>query len=451
MANGKIVSVVAALFVACATDHPAQDGGAMMSPDASAVTDASMPDSGSRPDSGDKTVDGGPMEPSISVTQVPLCSTSACANNSVYTAIQKYLCVANNPNAWPIKGFAIPVFWNQMDSGTTAPAYDWRTLDAYLNAWVSACPGDNLNLLLMPALEGGSAAGNKITPSWVFTADGQAITGGLELQDTAVGSDYRGGPGSPYGNANGAAGCDAGCAYNINGCVTPGCAWANSAGDTSGEPVYLPGEPITIAWLNQLHQFFLHYSSVTNCALGAGGAMLNDCSNAATVIPAIGYVRAGCVGEDECVAGADGYWPIPSAFSSLETAFVGSNAVVAGPPLPSSYACSQTGTGGTQSWVQYMVSFLGTEIATYSPQWATLFDIHDNNGNYAYGACTALYASEAGIGGVGQDGTQASDITNYEDSRPTNDNWVGLLAQYPSLKINYAQMGGYSDREWLSS
>lgn len=61
-----------------------------------------------------------------------------------------------------------------------------------------------------------------------------------------------------------------------------------------------------------------------------------------------------------------------------------------------------------------------------------------SNNPYAYPANVASLAAQYGIG-LGQEGLQKSDMTNYQNSQPCTVNWCGFFQQYPNAPLHELQ------------
>jgi hypothetical protein len=371
----------------------------------------------------------------VMVAQAPLASGGSTA--ALYTGLVNNVFQqgASGSLARYVSGVTPIVAWNVVDTGTTAPSINWTTLDADLNAWLSN-GAPYLGIIFAPAIEGGN---NNGTPAYVFTTTYQAAIGAAQPQDIVVTGSYRGGSGSPYGNANGATGCTTGCDYNINTCVTAGCTWTNSGNDTSGLPVSMIGEPIVTAWESFVQQVYIHFSSA--CATGAG---VTDCTNAATVTAKLKYIKFGPTQGGEASVVGLALWPIPSAYSTFSQAFVGTNSVA-----PTTPTCHLTGTGGVLSYLEQFYALLGTYITTYNPSWIVVESLHSNGNppNASYADCQAIYAKGDGLG-FGTNGLEISDQANYAASNApltpdltncTSDWCYNVNAYWLNVPANYLQ------------
>jgi hypothetical protein len=342
----------------------------------------------------------------ISIAQAPLASGGS--TSTLYTAIvnQVFGNTTTGTLAKAVTAVTPIVCWNTVDTGTTAMSLNWTTLDADLNAWITN-GATRVNIIFAPALEGGN---NTCTPAYVFTSTYATAISAPEIQDMVVTLAYKGGSASPYGNANGATGCSTGCDYNSNttgnACVTPGCTFSNTTGDTSGLPVSLPSEPIASAWPAFIQQVFLHFNT-SLCSTGVG---TTDCTNAATVTSHLGYIKFGFKQGGENSVVGQSFWPLTNTgFSTFIAADSGTNSVA-----PTTPVCYVTGTGGVLSFVENLTNILGTDLVTYAPTWKVVISLHSNGSppNNSTADCAAVYAVANNIG-LGTNGLQYSDPANY--------------------------------------
>jgi hypothetical protein len=279
-----------------------------------------------------------------------------------------------------ITGVSVGVQWSQVESsnasGTGSGGYDFTSVDASLQPYLAS--GRKVNLIIWPATEGGDNDPNNggSTPAYVFS-QGWANDPTVKApnpQDMAVCGSYTGDSGNPYYSAASSGG---------------GGSWNTSiSGDLSGLPVSYEA-PFMVAYQNFIKAVIAHY----------------NLSNS----PAIGYIRFGFSQGGEDSPECNQYW---------------------GPPNVPNYSASTY-----LNYIQTMTNFVHAQ----NPSMTILADLHavgpPGDVDYSYADSEASYA-EADHFGVGTNGLQQSDITQFEHNLPCDSDWCNLFTPAGGFSYN---------------
>jgi len=286
-----------------------------------------------------------------------------------------------------ISGVSVALQWNQIEStnsaGTGSGGYDFSSFDSSLQTFVLA--GRVINLIVWPATEGGNnnPSNGGSTPAYVFTSSYASQVGASNPQDMTVCQNYQGDSSSPYGQSG----------------FTSGGMWNSSdptyGSDLSGLPVSYE-LPFTTAYKNFIQAVISHYNQA--------GTTVNG-----VPVPQIGYIRFGFSQGGENSPECNQYWP-----NFSQTTYV------------TDYITAMT------QWV-----------AQQSPAMTILEDMHSlgNLSSESASAYTAYPDQEAQIAvanglGIGTNGLQQNDITEFGDNQPCDSDWCNMFAQYAGTKYN---------------
>ena len=275
-----------------------------------------------------------------------------------------------------ISGVSVSMQWNQIESsnasGTGSGGYDFTSFDASLQPYLAA--GRSVNLIVWPATEGGNNAPNNggSTPTYVFSSTYATSVGAPNPQDMTVCANYQGDSGSPYGQA----GFTSGGIWNSND--------PTYGSDLSGLPVSYE-LPFMTAYKNFIQAVIAHYNN-----------------NAQTPI---GYIRFGFSQGGENSPECNQYWPDNFSQTTYVTNYIG--------PMT--------------AWVHQQ-----------NPQMTILEDLHAL-GNETDSGYTAYPDQEAQIAvansfGIGTNGLQQSDITEFSANQPCDSDWCNMFAFYSDTK-----------------
>jgi hypothetical protein len=285
-----------------------------------------------------------------------------------------------------ISGVSVSMQWNQIESsdasGTHSGGYDFTSFDASLQPYLAA--GRSVNLIVWPATEGGNNAPNNggSTPTYVFSSTYATSVGATNPQDMAVCSNYQGDSGSPYGQGN----------------FASGGIWNSSdptyGSDLSGLPVSYE-LPFMTAYKNFIQAVIVHYNN-----------------NPQTPI---GYIRFGFSQGGENSPECNQFWP-------------------------------NSPTGQPFSQTAYVTDYVGTMTAwvhQQSPQMTILEDMHalGNLSSESASVYVAYPDQEAQLAvanglGIGTNGLQQSDITQFDNNQPCDSDWCNMFAQYAGTKYS---------------
>lgn len=284
-----------------------------------------------------------------------------------------------------ISGVSVALQWNQIE--TSQQVYDFTSFDSSLQPFVQA--GRAVNLIVWPATEGGNNDPNSggSTPAYVFTQAYATQVGALTPQDMTVCPSYTGDSSNPYyaDTQSGSGGI-----WNVS---------ANQ--DLSGLPVSYE-LPFMTAYKAFIQAVIVHYNQP--------GAIING-----VAVPKIGYIRFGFSQGGENSPECNQFWP----------------------NSPTGQPFSQT------AYVTDYVSPMTQWVAQQSPKMTILEDMHalGNLSNESASIYIAYPDQEAQIAvandlGIGTNGLQQSDITNFQQNLPCDSDWCSMFATYDSKKYN---------------
>jgi hypothetical protein len=281
-----------------------------------------------------------------------------------------------------ISGVSVALQWNQVEStnaqGNGSGGYDFSSFDSSLQPFVRA--GRTVNLIVWPATEGGNndPSNGGSTPAYVLSS-GYATSLGTTPQDMTVCPSYTGDSSNPYysDTQNGSGGI-----WNVS-----------TNQDLSGLPVSYE-VPFMTAYKAFIQQVISHYNQP--------GAVING-----VTVPKIGYIRFGFSQGGENSPECNQYWP---NFSQTE-------------------------------YVTDYVAPMTQWVAQQNPKMTILEDLHalGNLSNETASTYTAYPIQEAQIGvssglGIGTNGLQASDITQFAANQPCDSDWCNMFATYADTK-----------------
>jgi hypothetical protein len=288
-----------------------------------------------------------------------------------------------------ISGVSIGLRWNEIESsnaaGTGSGGYDFTAFDASLQPYLQA--GRKVNLIVWPATEGGNNDPNNggSTPAYVFSTTwaSDPTVKALNPLDMAVCPSYTGDSSNPFFSLT----------QNPNGSPNGGAWNITTSSDLSGLPVsYEP--PFMVAYQNFIMQVILHY-------------------NGNKVTP-INYIRFGFSQGGENSPECNQYWP-----GYNKTAYLG--------------------------YVKAMTDFIHAQ----SPSMTILADLHAVGppGSVDYGyADTEASDAETDQFGIGTNGLQASDITNFMKNLPCDSDWCSLFT--PAGGFSYSPTLSLQTLQW---
>jgi hypothetical protein len=288
------------------------------------------------------------------------------------------LLTRNNPNFTDFMANILPnlsgvsVEMQWNEIETSQGIYDFSTFDANLQPFIQA--GKAVNLIVWPATEGGNNTPPiGSTPSYIFTQAWANAVGAANPQDMVVCGGYTGGSSNPF---------------YVQAITRGGGRWNTSiSSDTSGLPVSYEA-PFRVGYQNFIRAVIAHY-------------------NGSTTTP-IGYIRFGLTQDGEASTSCTKYWPSPDGMGSYSKA-------------------------DYLSYVQTMTAF----VAQQNPQMTILAHLHAPGSppDLSYADSEAVYAV-ASQQGIGTNGLQKSDITNFNVGQPCNGDWCALFIQYGATIYN---------------
>jgi hypothetical protein len=277
-----------------------------------------------------------------------------------------------------ISGVSVALQWNQIEStnaqGTGSGGYDFSSFDTSLQPFVQA--GRKVNLIVWPATEGGNNDPNNggSTPAYVLST-GYATSLNTTPQDMTVCPNYTGDSGNPY--------------YADTQSGSGGIWNASTNQDLSGLPVSYE-LPFMTAYKNFIQAVITHYN--------LAGTTVNG-----VLVPQIGYIRFGFSQGGENSPECNQFWP-----NFSQTTYV------------TNYV------GPMTQWVAQQV-----------PTMTILEDMHalGNLSSESASVYVAYPDQEAQIAvandlGIGTNGLQQSDITQFAANQPCDSDWCNMFALY---------------------
>ncbi|MFZ0417343.1 MAG: hypothetical protein WAM04_04515 [Candidatus Sulfotelmatobacter sp.] len=280
-----------------------------------------------------------------------------------------------------ISGVSVALQWSQIEStnaqGDGSGGYDFTSFDTSLQPFVQA--GRTVNLIVWPATEGGNNDPNSggSTPAYVLSS-GYATSLNTTPQDMTVCPNYTGDSSNPY--------------YAETQSGSGGIWNVLTNEDLSGLPVSYE-LPFMTAYKAFIQQVISHYNQA--------GTTING-----VTVPTIGYIRFGFSQGGENSPECNQFWP----------------------------NFSQT------TYVTDYVGPMTQLVAQQSPKMTILEDMHalGNLSNESASVYIAYADQEAQIAatnglGIGTNGLQASDITQFAANQPCDSDWCNMFAQYASV------------------
>jgi hypothetical protein len=286
-----------------------------------------------------------------------------------------------------ISGVSVSLSWSDVDtttadsSGNYSYTYDFSAFDAALQPYLNS--GKMVNLIVWPATEGGNnePGSGGSTPAYVFSTSYATFVQAHNPQDMVVCGSYAGDASNPYAAA--VAGGSGGM-WNVSSAVT-------NAGDLSGLPVSWE-PPFLTGYQHFITAVIQHYNGNS----------------------AIGYIRFGFSQGGEDSPECNQYWP----------------------------NFTQANSSGQLPYLAYVES-MTDYVKSQNPSMTILADLHSLGllnsvpaGTYVvYPEAEAQYATTSQFG-IGTNGLQQADTTNFSSNQPCDSDWCALFSQYASDEFN---------------